>query len=460
MSIAPTPGDRFFPHRHLLTCETLTAEEITSLLDVADKAADPNRQVNKKRELLRGRTLINLFFEASTRTQASFELAAKRLGADVLNMNVSTSSMPKGETLIDTAQTLNAMRPDIIVVRHHAVRRRRAVVAEGRLLGDQCRRRRASAPDPGAARCADHAPRQGPHRGPRRRHLRRCGPQPCRPLQHRRAEQARREGAPDRALDADAAAADSFGVEVFTDMREGLAGADIVMMLRMQRERMQGAFVPSTREYYHFFGLDEEKLARAKPDAMVMHPGPINRGVEIASTVADGARSVIQRAGRDGRRGPHGGARGARPPSAEPVGARAMTPERAAPHQPTVFINARLIDPASGRDEPGGLLVRDGQIADFGRQLRRNAPDGAEVVDCRAHVLCPGLIDMQVFIGEPGYEHRETLRTAGEAAAAGGVTTIVVMPDTNPVIDQVALVDFIQRRARDNCIVNVHTWRP
>jgi dihydroorotase len=125
--------------------------------------------------------------------------------------------------------------------------------------------------------------------------------------------------------------------------------------------------------------------------------------------------------------------------------------------QPTIFINARLIDPASGRDEPGGVLVRDGLIADLGGHLRRNAPEGAEVVDCKGHVLCPGLIDMQVFTGEPGYEHRETLRTAGEAASAGGVTTIVVMPDTNPVIDQVALVDFIQRRARDNCRVNVLT---
>jgi dihydroorotase len=134
-----------------------------------------------------------------------------------------------------------------------------------------------------------------------------------------------------------------------------------------------------------------------------------------------------------------------------------MAPERTAPTKPTVFINARLIDPASGRDEAGGLLVRDGLIAELGPKLRRNAPEGAEVIDCRSAILAPGLIDMQVFTGEPGSEHRETLRTAGEAAAAGGVTTVVVMPDTMPVIDQVALVDFIQRRARDNCIVNVHT---
>lgn len=125
--------------------------------------------------------------------------------------------------------------------------------------------------------------------------------------------------------------------------------------------------------------------------------------------------------------------------------------------EPTVFINARIMDPASNRDEPGGLLVVDGLIADLGAHLRRNAPDGAGVIDCRGHILAPGLIDAQVFTGEPGFEHRETLKTASHAAAAGGVTTIVVMPETNPVIDQVALVDFIQRRARDNAFVHVHT---
>src|SRR5262245_5520801 len=127
-----------------------------------------------------------------------------------------------------------------------------------------------------------------------------------------------------------------------------------------------------------------------------------------------------------------------------------------AAQEATAFLNARVVDPASGRDEPGGVLVKDGRIADLGVHLRRNAPEGALVIDCGGHVLCPGLIDMRVFTGEPGQEHRETLKTAGQAAAAGGVTTIVVMPDTEPVIDQVALVDFIQRRARDNALVNVH----
>ncbi len=123
---------------------------------------------------------------------------------------------------------------------------------------------------------------------------------------------------------------------------------------------------------------------------------------------------------------------------------------------PVALINARLIDPASGLDEPGGLLVDDGVIADLGAHLRRNAPDGAQVVDCGGNVLCPGLIDMIVFAGEPGFEHRETLATASRAAAAGGVTTIICMPDTDPVIDDAALVDYIERRARDTAVVHVH----
>jgi dihydroorotase len=125
--------------------------------------------------------------------------------------------------------------------------------------------------------------------------------------------------------------------------------------------------------------------------------------------------------------------------------------------RPTVLINARLIDPSCDRDEPGGLLMRDGKIADIGPHLRRNAPEGVTVIDCGGHVVCPGLIDMHVFTGEPGAEHRETLRTASHAAAAGGVTTIVCMPNTDPVIDDVALVDYIERRARDRAVVHVHT---
>ena len=283
-----------FSRRHLLTCEELTAGEINALLDLADKAAESNRQINKKRDVLRGRTLINLFFEASTRTQSSFELAGKRLGADVMNMNVSASSMQKGETLIDTAMTLNAMRPDILVVRHYA-----AGAAE--LLAQK-------------VDCSVINAGDGAHQHPtqalldaltiRRAKGRIAGLTVaiCGDIMHSRVARSNinvlntmgarvRVVAPSTLLPPQA---ERLGVEVFTDMSAGLEGADIVMTLRLQRERMQGSYVPSTREYFHFFGLDQEKLARAKPDALIMHPGPMNRGVEIASTVADHSRSVIR----------------------------------------------------------------------------------------------------------------------------------------------------------------------
>jgi aspartate carbamoyltransferase catalytic subunit len=283
-----------FTRRHLLTCEDLTGGEIGALLDLADTAAEVNRQINKKRDALRGRTLINLFFEASTRTQSSFELAGKRLGADVMNMSVSSSSMQKGETLIDTAITLNAMRPDILVVRHYA-----AGAAE--LLAQK-------------VDCSVINAGDGAHQHPtqalldaltiRRAKGRIAGLTVaiCGDILHSRVARSNinvlntmgarvRVVAPSTLLPPQAC---RLGVQAFTDMNEGLAGADIVMMLRLQRERMQGSYVPSSREYFHFFGLDEEKLARAKPDALIMHPGPMNRGVEIASTIADHSRSVIR----------------------------------------------------------------------------------------------------------------------------------------------------------------------
>jgi aspartate carbamoyltransferase catalytic subunit len=283
-----------FTRRHLLTCEDLTGGEIGALLDLADTAAEVNRQINKKRDALRGRTLINLFFEASTRTQSSFELAGKRLGADVMNMSVSSSSMQKGETLIDTAITLNAMRPDILVVRHYA-----AGAAE--LLAQK-------------VDCSVINAGDGAHQHPtqalldaltiRRAKGRIAGLTVaiCGDILHSRVARSNinvlntmgarvRVVAPSTLLPPQAC---RLGVQAFTDMNEGLADADIVMMLRLQRERMQGSYVPSSREYFHFFGLDQEKLARAKPDALIMHPGPMNRGVEIASTIADHSRSVTR----------------------------------------------------------------------------------------------------------------------------------------------------------------------
>ena len=284
-----------FAHRHLLGIEGLSAEEISSLLDIAETYVELNRSQDKKSALLRGLTVINLFFESSTRTRTSFELAGKRLGADVINMSVAWSSIKKGETLIDTAMTLNAMHPDVLVVRH---------------------------PDSGAVKllsekvnCAVINAGDGSHEHPTQALLdaltirRRRGTLQgllvaiCGDILHSRVARSNihllsimgarvRVIAPPTLLPAEV---ERFGVEAFYDMREGLKDCDIVMMLRLQTERMQGSFVPSIREYFRFFGLDHEKLQAAKPDALIMHPGPMNRGVEIDSELADDIdRSVIR----------------------------------------------------------------------------------------------------------------------------------------------------------------------
>ncbi len=283
-----------FPHRHLLGIEGLSPLEIEALLDLAEEQVEVSRQVEKKKTTLRGRTQINLFFEPSTRTQSSFEIAGKRLGADVMNMSVASSSVKKGETLIDTAATLNAMRPDIIIVRHHAA-------GAVNLLAQKV--------DCSVVNAGD-----GAHEHPtqalldaltiRRNKGRIAGLTVaiCGDILHSRVARSNlillaalgarvRLVAPSTLLPA---GIQGFKVDVFTDMRKGLEDADIVMMLRLQRERMNGSFVPSVKEYFRFYGLDQEKLASAKPDALVMHPGPMNRGVEISSEVADGAQSLIR----------------------------------------------------------------------------------------------------------------------------------------------------------------------
>jgi aspartate carbamoyltransferase catalytic subunit len=283
-----------FAHKHLLGIEGLNRLDILHLLDLAEEAVAVSRQVEKKKSTLSGRTQINLFFEASTRTQSSFELAGKRLGADVMNMSVATSSVKKGETLIDTAITLNAMRPDIIVVRHyqagaaHLLARKVdcAVVNAGdgahehptQALLDALTMRRAKGRIEGlvVAICGDVL-----HSRVARSNI---------ILLSALGARVRVVG-PSTLMPTGVA---QMGVEVCNSMREGLRDADIVMMLRLQRERMSGAFIPSTREYFRFFGLDSDKLAFARPDALVMHPGPMNRGVEIDSSVADGAQSLIR----------------------------------------------------------------------------------------------------------------------------------------------------------------------
>ena len=281
--------------RHLLGIETLAPDEITAILDLADRYVDLNRSDVKHDDALRGLTQINMFFENSTRTQASFELAGKRLGADVMNMAVSASSVKKGETLIDTALTLNAMHPDLLVIRHpHS--------GAPALLAEK-------------VNCAVLNAGDGRHEHPTQAlldaltirrakgRLHRLTVAICGDIAHSRVARSNiwllgkmesriRLVGPQTLMPAGAA---DWGVEVTDDMETGLKDADVVMMLRLQRERMDGGFIPSEREYFHRYGLDAAKLSKAKDDAIVMHPGPMNRGVEIDGTIADDInRSVIQ----------------------------------------------------------------------------------------------------------------------------------------------------------------------
>jgi aspartate carbamoyltransferase catalytic subunit len=256
--------------------------------------AESGKGLPATKRVLEGQTQVNLFFENSTRTQSSFEIAGKRLGADVMNMAIATSSVAKGETLLDTAMTINAMHPDFLVVRHQSS-------GAVELLSQK-------------VTCAVINAGDGQHEHPTqalldaltiRRHFGRIEGLTvaiCGDVLHSRVARSNihllsrmgahvRVVAPSTLLPAGIA---NFGVTVFRNMIEGIRGADVVMMLRLQQERMGGAFVPSLREYYQFYGLSEAKLAEAQPHALVMHPGPMNRGVEIDSDVADGAQSVIR----------------------------------------------------------------------------------------------------------------------------------------------------------------------
>ena len=276
-----------FRQRHLLGIEGLYPFEIQDLLDRADGFVELNRRAEKKLSLLKGLTHINLFFEASTRTQTSFELAGKRLGADVVNMAVARSSVTKGETLIDTAMTLNAMHPDVLVVRH----------ADSGAVALLARH----------VRCAVVNAGDGAHEHPtqalldaltirrRKGRIEALTVAICGDILHSRVARSNillllamgatvRLVAPPTLLPA---GIEDLGVTVFTDMAAGLEGVDVVMMLRLQTERMQGSFLPSVREFFHFYGLTQDKLKAAKPDATIMHPGPMNRGVEIDGIVAD-----------------------------------------------------------------------------------------------------------------------------------------------------------------------------
>jgi aspartate carbamoyltransferase catalytic subunit len=281
--------------QHLLGIEFLNPQQINEILDLADHYANKNRTASHNSNALAGCTQVNMFFENSTRTQASFEIAGKRLGASVMNMPMEASSIKKGETLVDTALTLNAMHPDLLVVRHPhsgavdllAQKVNCAVVNAGdgrhehptQALLDALtiRRSKGRLHRLNIAICGDIAHSRVARSniillGKMENRIRLIGPVTLMP-----------------------SGISEFGAEVYHDMKEGLKDVDVVMMLRLQRERMDGSFIPSEREYYHRYGLDAGKLSYAKPDAIVMHPGPMNRGIEIDGDIADDlSRSVIQ----------------------------------------------------------------------------------------------------------------------------------------------------------------------
>ncbi|HCR85566.1 MAG TPA: aspartate carbamoyltransferase catalytic subunit [Alphaproteobacteria bacterium] len=280
-------GSYKFKHKHLLDIKTLSRSDIEHILSLSEKyIKQPNKPI-KKSNILEGKTLINLFFENSTRTRTSFELAGKRLGVDVINMDVDTSSAKKGETLIDTALTLNAMHPDFIVIRH-------SESGAPELLSQKLN-------------CSVINAGDGWNAHPTQALLdaltikRNVGS--FKNLQvviagdilHSRVARSNiqllnkmgakvKVAAPRTLLPS---GIEKLGVEVFDNLDDAIVDADIVMMLRLQKERMSGAFIPSGREYFYYFGLDERKLKKAKKNVFVMHPGPINRGVEIASEIAD-----------------------------------------------------------------------------------------------------------------------------------------------------------------------------
>jgi len=282
--------------RHLLTIEGLSRQTVLEILDTAESFISVGQREIKKIPLLRGKTVVNLFFESSTRTRTTFEIAAKRLSADVINLNVSGSSTSKGETLLDTIRNLEAMHTDLFVVRHaesgaaHMIARhvpphvriinagdgRHAHPTQGLLDMFTIRRHKGAFENLKVVIVGD--------------------------IMHSRVARSQihalkalgvaelRVVAPQTLLPV---AVEKLGVQPFTRMEEGLEGADVVMMLRLQRERMQGAHIPSEHEYFNLYGLTPTKLALAAKDAIVMHPGPMNRGLEIDSAVADGPQSVI-----------------------------------------------------------------------------------------------------------------------------------------------------------------------
>ncbi len=287
MAVTTPAGVDPFPHPHLLAIEGMLPWEISFLLDAAEQWVEPGRRARKQDDRLRGLTQINAFFEASTRTLLSFEIAGKRMGADVVNLSAGVSSLKKGETLLDTALTLNAMRPDVLVIRHESSGAVELIASKVDCPVLNAGDGRHEHPTQALLDALTIRRRKGDLAGLR---VAICGD-----ILHSRVARSNFHllvamGAEVRAVAPPTLMpphVEALGAQPFTDMAAGIEGADVVMMLRLQLERMDGAYVPSTREYFRSFGLTQARLKAAKPDVLVMHPGPMNRGVEIDTEVAD-----------------------------------------------------------------------------------------------------------------------------------------------------------------------------
>ena len=281
--------------KHLLGIQDLSISDVKLILDEAKKFISLNKSKNKKLDILRGKTQINLFFEPSTRTQSSFELAGKRLGADVMSMNITNSAIKKGETLIDTAMTLNAMHPDIIVVRHQDS-------GASNLLSQKVNCSVLNAGD-GRREHPTQALLDALTIIEKKKKIEGLRIAICGDILHSRVARSNifllnmlgaevNIVAPTNLMPKDI---EKFGVKTFSNMKEGVKDCDIVMMLRLQNERMSSSFLSSNREYYEYYGLTPDKLDKAKKDAIIMHPGPMNRGIEIDTKLADDInKSVIK----------------------------------------------------------------------------------------------------------------------------------------------------------------------
>ena len=281
--------------KHLLGIQDLSISDVKLILDEAKKFISLNKSKNKKLDILRGKTQINLFFEPSTRTQSSFELAGKRLGADVMSMNITNSAIKKGETLIDTAMTLNAMHPDIIVVRHQDS-------GASNLLSQKVNCSVLNAGD-GRREHPTQALLDALTIIEKKKKIEGLRIAICGDILHSRVARSNifllnmlgaevHIVAPTNLMPKDI---EKFGVKTFSNMKEGVKDCDIVMMLRLQNERMSSSFLSSNREYYEYYGLTPDKLEKAKKDAIIMHPGPMNRGIEIDTKLADDInKSVIK----------------------------------------------------------------------------------------------------------------------------------------------------------------------